>query len=276
MKKGSKRNAILFAVLFIVIFFAIQIVVAAIGSIIATILSGITDANEIQAYIVSITPVITFITEIIMIVVFGAWYYLAFVKKDKAEGIYESGFRKIANVKGLCFIVVLAIAGYFLVLLISTVVGKLFPSFGELFNSIMGLTIGEDSMIGYITVMLLAPIAEELAFRGVLLKKSKQAFGFVGCVVINTIAFSLIHANPMQMIYVIPLGIVLTYLAYRYNSVVPSTIAHIINNSMSIILALVMNVEITPVLNIVLLVVFAGLTALAAKFNPNKEESLEC
>lgn len=36
--------------------------------------------------------------------------------------------------------------------------------------------------------------------------------------------------DPMQSIYVLPLGFVFAYLAYKYDSVIPAIIAHILNN----------------------------------------------
>ena len=275
MKKEKKSKAILFAILFILIYFGIQLLVGAVGGIIAAVTSGATDPAALQAIMAEIMPTITFITEIVLIVAFGLWYYLSSVKKDKANGTYESGFKKVADVKPLIFIVLLTFATYFLVLFISTTVNALVPAFGESFGNMMNLAMGTD-ILGYLSVMLLAPIAEEFAFRGVLLKNSKRSFGFIGCLVLNAIVFSIIHANPLQSIYVIPMGVMLAYLAYRYNSVVPSMIAHIINNSFSVIMSKFFNVDLSVVANIILLVVFCALTVLFTKATASKTESIEC
>ena len=275
MEKEKKSKAILFAILFVPIYFGIQFLVGAIGGIVIAVVSGATDAATIQALMAEAMPTITFITEVALIVAFGLWYYLASVKKDKLSGTYESGFKKVANVNTLIFIVLLTLATYFLVLLISTVVAALVPSFGEIFGNMMNLAMGSD-VLGYLSVMLLAPIAEELAFRGVLLKNSKRSFGFIGCLVINAIVFSVIHANPLQSIYVIPMGLMLAYLAYRYNSIIPSMIAHIINNSFSVIMSKFIKVDISIVVNIVLFVVFCALTFIFTKATSSKNESVEC
>ena len=275
MKKEKKSKAILFAILFILIYFGIQLLVGAVGGIIAAVSSGVIDPAGLQAIMAEIMPTITFITEIALIVIFGLWYYLSSVKKDKANGTYESGFKKVADVKTLIFIVLLTFATYFLVLFISTTVNTLVPSFGESFGNMMNLAMGTD-ILGYLSVMLLAPIAEEFAFRGVLLKNSKRSFGFIGCLILNAIVFSVIHANPLQSIYVIPMGLMLAYLAYRYNSVVPSMIAHTINNSFSVIVSRIFNVDLSVVANIILLVVFCALTVLFTKATSSKSESIEC
>ena len=274
MKKDTKLKAILFAVLFIVIYFAIQLVIGGIGGSIVAIASGVTDPAAMQLLLSEIMPTLTFITEIMLLVVFGLWYYIAYVKKDKAAGTYESGFKKLANPKTFIFVVLLTFATYFFVILIATAVQTLAPSLGESFGNMMNLAMGDD-ILGYLSVMLLAPIAEEFAFRGILLKRSKLSFGMVGCLVLNAIVFAIIHANPYQSIYVIPMGAMLAYLAYKFNSVVPSTLAHIINNSFSVIMSSFLNVDMSVVVNLLLLVVFCGLTVLSAKANTQKNESLE-
>ena len=120
MEKEKKSKAILFAILFVPIYFGIQFLVGAIGGIVIAVVSGATDAATIQALMAEAMPTITFITEVALIVAFGLWYYLASVKKNKLSGTYESGFKKVANVNTLIFIVLLTLATYFLVLLIST------------------------------------------------------------------------------------------------------------------------------------------------------------
>ena len=103
----------------------------------------------------------------------------------------------------------------------------------------MGLTIGENDIMGYIAVMLAAPIAEELAFRGVILKKLKDSFGLVGCVIISALLFGIMHLNPMQSIYVLPMGAMFAFVAYKYDSVIPAIVAHILNNCIGIILPMI-------------------------------------
>ena len=232
----SKRTKSVFAAIGILLLFLICSTVtgaagAAIGSIFANI-KGL-DAQE---YVIGLIPKLTLIAEIISIIVFGIWYYLGYVKKDKKEGKYESGFDEMKDIKTIIFLVFLTIGTHFFVCLIGDLVGHLISGSQEWLSQIMGLAIGDHDIAGYLTAMLFAPVAEELAFRGVMLKKLRRSFGLIGCALVSSLMFGIMHLNPMQSIYVLPMGMMFAYVAYKYDSVIPAIIAHILNNCLGIIL----------------------------------------
>ena len=209
-----------------------------------------------------VQPVILFASELVCIAVFGIWYFLKYVKaKDQAEDLQEE-HEKPFNVKSMGFIVCLTIVTFCIALLISHFVTALSPASLNLFNSMMNTAMGDENIIGYLTIMLLAPIAEELAYRGILLRKSKTVFGIKGCIILNTLLFAAMHLNPLQSLYAIPVGMTLTYLAYRYNTVGVSILAHVLNNSISVLLPMVLNRDLNNIEIIIALVLFMVPTVL--------------
>ena len=77
---------------------------------------------------------------------------------------------------------------------------------------------------------LIAPITEELFFRGTLMKifsKSNQRFG----IVISAVFFGLAHGNLPQFMLAFLLGLFLGHIDMRHNSIVPSVVVHIFINS---------------------------------------------
>lgn len=87
----------------------------------------------------------------------------------------------------------------------------------------------------YLYICLLGPIMEELIFRGVLLdglRKYGNTFG----IIMSAVLFGLMHQNFSQCLPAVCMGLVWAYIAVKYNSLVPSMILHIINNSMSAVL----------------------------------------
>lgn len=90
---------------------------------------------------------------------------------------------------------------------------------------------------GYFVVGLLAPLAEELVFRGAVLRallrwKSNPWVG----IVISALLFALIHMNPAQMPHAFLVGLLLGWMYYRTDSIVPGVIFHWINNTVAYVL----------------------------------------
>lgn len=88
---------------------------------------------------------------------------------------------------------------------------------------------------GILSIALVAPILEECLFRGAieghLLTKMKPW----AAILVSAAVFGIIHMNPAQVFYAFLVGIVLGWLYWRSGSIVPSTIAHILNNSLAVV-----------------------------------------
>lgn len=88
---------------------------------------------------------------------------------------------------------------------------------------------------GYLVVGLLAPVSEELVFRGAVLR-SLLRWGPANhwfAIAISAVLFALIHVNPAQMPHAFAVGLLLGWLYYRTDSVVPGIVYHWINNSIA-------------------------------------------
>lgn len=90
---------------------------------------------------------------------------------------------------------------------------------------------------GYFVVGLLAPLAEELVFRGAVLRallrwKSNPWVG----IVISALLFALIHMNPAQMPHAFLVGLLLGWMYYRTDSIVPGVVFHWVNNTVAYVL----------------------------------------
>lgn len=90
---------------------------------------------------------------------------------------------------------------------------------------------------GYFAVGLLAPVCEELVFRGAILRVllSWTPRHWVA-IAISALLFMLIHANPAQMPHAFLIGLLLGWLYYRTDSVVPGVVYHWVNNTIAYVL----------------------------------------
>ena len=87
---------------------------------------------------------------------------------------------------------------------------------------------------GYLAVGLLAPVCEELVFRGAVLRSLLRWAGHHWvAIAISALLFALVHANPAQMPHAFVIGLLLGWLYYRTDSVVPGVVYHWVNNSIA-------------------------------------------
>lgn len=97
-----------------------------------------------------------------------------------------------------------------------------------------------NGIIRICTVTLLAPIAEEFAFRGVALKLSISAFhtkhAALCAILFTAFCFGCYHGNVVQFCYSVPAGIILGCLAVWSGSLIPGMILHMILNASSYVI----------------------------------------
>ncbi|MBS0222310.1 MAG: CPBP family intramembrane metalloprotease [Proteobacteria bacterium] len=90
---------------------------------------------------------------------------------------------------------------------------------------------------GLIALAFLAPVVEELVFRGLLYGWVAGRWGTVAAWIVSSITFALAHYEPAHILLVLPLGILFGYLRRRTDSLLPSLAAHIFNNGFAVLAA---------------------------------------
>lgn len=89
-------------------------------------------------------------------------------------------------------------------------------------------TVSSDSVSMLIYMCIAAPIAEEILFRGLVLR-SLEPYGKGFAVLVSAILFGFFHGSPIQTPFAMLVGLILGYVALEYN-VVWAMILHLINN----------------------------------------------
>ena len=88
---------------------------------------------------------------------------------------------------------------------------------------------------------LLAPIVEELVFRGLLYGWLAGRWSNLVAFVLSSLAFAAAHTEPLHILLVLPLGFWFGWLRWRTGSLVPTIVAHIINNTIAVSAASFLN-----------------------------------
>ena len=91
--------------------------------------------------------------------------------------------------------------------------------------------------LGYFVVGLFAPLTEELVFRGAILKALLQwkPNPWLG-IVISALLFALVHMNPAQMPHAVLVGLLLGWMYYRTDSIIPGVVYHWVNNTVAYVM----------------------------------------
>ena len=96
-----------------------------------------------------------------------------------------------------------------------------------------GLSTGTLSIPLVLAVVVLGPIAEELALRGVSLGYASRALPFWAANLLQAGLFGLMHLNLVQGLYAFALGLVLGYVYHKCGNIIIPCILHMLYNGIS-------------------------------------------
>ena len=102
--------------------------------------------------------------------------------------------------------------------------------YAKLFKGIMS----HDS--GFLAVGVLAPIAEEMVFRGAILRRLLDALDVRwhwAAIVVTAALFGAMHLNMAQGINAFVMGLLLGWMYMRTRSIVPGLVFHFTNNTIA-------------------------------------------
>ncbi len=96
----------------------------------------------------------------------------------------------------------------------------------------------ENSMDWFLILtgaVLVASVAEEALFRGFFQVTLERKGDATRAVLLSSITWTLIHMNPYWAIQIFVTGVIIGYLAWRTNSLLPAIIVHAFNNLLAVL-----------------------------------------
>lgn len=128
----------------------------------------------------------------------------------------------------LC-ILCLFLSGQLLYQIVTTAAELTLNSFGlTMMEGLEAMSLGSDSFTMFLYAGILAPISEEILFRG-LIQRTLMPYGKKFAVFCSAFAFGLFHGNLLQTPYAFLVGLVLGYTAAEY-SIAWAMVLHMVNN----------------------------------------------
>ena len=184
----------------------------------------------------------TLVQYLLYITVFGIWYYKAFCKNNKLVDLSDSK-SFLCYTKEKLFkpaTIFLIIGGYCAQLFVDGILTLVEPYFVEQFaeygKMVETITGVGSSWVMLLAVIFVAPIGEELLFRGLIQRYGLKNFAPVLAICLQGLIFGLYHGNLIQGIYAFFMGIVLGFIAYKTGTILTSIVLHIcVNGSLLLV-----------------------------------------
>lgn len=215
----KKSRAIGISLLWVLLFLGIQVIISMAVTIGSTFANGLNSIEQIVSGTVPLTLVLCNTATVIIVLI--------------AAGLSGNGFSSVLGIKKptAAGIIVPAVFAAALVPLVSLVLESITipDSVSGTYDQLMDMAVTNDAL-SVISVTLLAPVCEELIFRGAVLHTLKKAFPTAFSVLFTAFLFGLVHFNLIQSSYAFILGIILCLVCLRFDSLWASIAAHVIFN----------------------------------------------
>jgi uncharacterized protein len=171
---------------------------------------------------------------------------IARVRWWRRESFAMLGFTLPAPARNIGLGIILGIG----IIIANALLGLAFAALGMRQNQAAQYPLFAGDYLGqiafFIGAAIIVPIGEEIFFRGYLFKTlwriwEEKPWGRVAMFVVSSLAFSLAHAAAASqdvialLVPAFMMGVLLAYAMYRTGSIVPSIIAHAMNNGLALL-----------------------------------------
>ena len=185
------------------------------------------DMNDLMELTVNqdFTTVLSVCFSIFCIALFSIWFY-------KIGGNYKINLKKNIHAFEILGIVLLVPGAQFLSGMVTGIVSTIFPAWLEEYMELMesaGLT-GEISLLMMTYSVLLAPISEELIYRGVTFGILRKAFPFWIANILQAMMFGIFHMNALQGCYTFVVGLIFGYVREKGGTIYHVILYHMLFN----------------------------------------------
>lgn len=152
------------------------------------------------------------------------------------------GYRKMRGCTGRTlffslrrFNPMLVLWGFILVLITGIVIEPLLALFPDWLLDLVD-SMGDYGGWSILTLTVLAPVLEEMIFRGAILESVRAKKGTAAAILISAAVFGVIHLIPQQVVNAFFIGLILGYIYIKTGSLVPVIIIHALNNGLAFIM----------------------------------------
>ena len=240
MKKGFM--AVLKAVVYFAVYLLTQVLVSVVYSTVLTTqmtmeLMASGEEIDVMAMTMEVTELLmgrlmemTFVAGLVTLLIF--WLVFLIRKKKFTK---EVGLRKFPA-KGILPIAILAASFN----VITSVVISYIPWPQSWMDSYMANSSAIDgSLMAWLTAVLMAPVLEEIVFRGLMYSRLKKGLPVIAAAIVTSLAFGIAHGTMIWAIYTFIFSMVLIWVFEKFQSLGACIVLHMAYNLSGMALSLI-------------------------------------
>lgn len=196
---------------------------------------GEINMDELAEYLAGIAAnqeflsIVVFAIGILCILVFGIWFFFLYGRKSKIR-IYEA-----LSIKNLILLLVLGIVIQIMLSFSLTLILPFFKDATMKYEETMSMLFSDNWMMVIYTVVL-APLGEEMIFRGLTFGYAKKVMPIMAANIVQAALFGIYHLNLIQGIYAFVMGLIFGYIMMKLQSIWAVVILHIVVNLSGLIM----------------------------------------
>lgn len=124
-----------------------------------------------------------------------------------------------------------------------------------------GMITGGSTIAVIISTMIMAPLIEEIIFRGLIVSRLKKAVPGTVAVLLTALVFGLAHGQILWMTYTFVLGVVLGLVAVKTDSIIPGIIMHMVFNVCGVVIPTLLGEVVSTGLCVIMVIVGVIITS---------------
>ena len=199
-------------------------------------------------------------------IVFYFWY------RYEIRGEARGSLKNLITFRGILLFLFLGIGCQFFFTGAMTLIKPLLTNvFSDYANVMEGLTSGNETVV-LLLMIIIAPVTEELIFRGVTLHRANRYVSFLGANILQAVLFGIYHGNIIQGVYASLLGFLLGAIYYKYKTIFAPILLHLIINASSLLVVLIPD----HFLSYVILVAAGGLSIVITLLVIRPAQAVDC
>lgn len=172
--------------------------------------------------IFSCTDQISLISGLLTLVILALFFLLRHKNPLKESGVLATRWRYVARA---------AAATPLLQAAVSLVLGLLPEEWMESYAE-ASAPLNQTGVLMVIATVVIAPVVEELIFRGLILSRLARAMPSWLAALLSSLVFGLCHAQAVWIAYAFVMGLIFSYMTLSSRSIWPSLAAHFLFNAL--------------------------------------------
>lgn len=224
--------------LYLGVTFAVEFIFMIVVAVLGISRYGVTDRAQLYDFIMNATMSqalsMTLLAGLATVPIL-IFIYIRDNNKDRRNGTFVK--YKLNNILKYLLIIPFGVfnmlwANYFVALL-----QLVMPKFMlESYTDTQQIIEGGGFLIQFLTAGIVAPIVEELIFRGLVYRRTKKMTGTIAASILSAALFGVFHGNWVQAPYAFIIGIVAVFVYEKFKSIVAPIMLHMSANILSVLI----------------------------------------